>query len=105
MSAAVVFFKPAGIGAIAAPGVGVVRVQETITVPNSTTAAAQEGEAVMVYNGESGAVAVALGTAPDAAATSANGDVTTAGFPVGHSQTSHAFVAKAGQKVSVKAIA
>lgn len=104
MSVTVVFFTPGGIGSINAPGVGSVRIRETLTIPNSTTAAVQEGEAVMVYNGETSGVAVAFGSTPDAAATDKT-SATTAGYPVAPSQLSPTFVPKIGDKVNVKVIA
>jgi hypothetical protein len=70
MTVVVTFVKTQGIeGAYAAPGVGVIRVREDVTVPGTTTNSVQDGEVVIVGNAESNMVAVAFGNEPDAATT------------------------------------
>lgn len=103
MTVTVCFFTPQGIGSVAAPGVGHVRIREDITIPGTTTAAAVPGELVMVCNGEADTVAVALGLTPDGNATAAN-EKTSAGFPVAAGSVSMPFTTRVGDKVSVKAI-
>ena len=99
-----VSFVTAG-GANSAPGIGIkrVRVKEVVSVPGTTTATAIDGEMIVIGNGEASMVAVAIGTAPDAAATAENGAVTTAGYPVGAGQVSDPFIGVAGAKVNIKA--
>lgn len=97
-----VSFVSAGPGANGIVGISRVRVKEVVTIPGSTTATAQAGETIVVGNGESSMVAVAIGTTPDAAAT-AETSATTAGYPVGAGQVSDPFLPVAGAKVNIKA--
>lgn len=103
MSIVVSFFTPKGIGSANAPGVGRVRLRETITVGSTTTGTALEGEWVMIGNNESSMVAAALGSAPNGAAT-AQTEKTTAGFPIAAGGLSMPLEARAGDKVSVVAV-
>lgn len=102
MTVFVSFVKPVGMGSIHAPGIGTIRVRESLTIPNSTTAAFADGETAIVVNGESGYIAVAFGTAPDASA-AAETAATTAGvvIPAGGS---FPIVGPVGAKINVKAI-
>lgn len=104
MAAHVLFFTPRGVGpTVHAPGVGQVRVREAVTVPGTTTAVAQEGEVVMVFNADATNSLVALGTTPDAAATEQTAG-TTAGYPAAPGLFSGPFVPNEGDKVNVKAL-
>ncbi len=97
-----VSFLTAGPGAGGVVGISKVRVKEVVTVPGTTTATALAGEVIVVGNGESSMVAVAIGSTPDAAAT-AETSATTAGYPVGAGQVSDPFLPVAGAKVNIKA--
>lgn len=103
MTVVVSFMKPSGVGSVNSPGVGKVRIRENITVPGTTSASLQDGEVAYVANGEADMVAVALGTAPDAAATASTA-ATNAGTGLG-SGLGLAFVGAVGDKVNVKALA
>lgn len=104
MTVQVIFFTPHGIGPTQhALGVGSVRAREAVTIPGTTTATVQSGEAVVVYNGETGGVLVAHGTTPDATATVETA-VTSCGFPVAAGQGSTPIMANTGSKVNIKAI-
>lgn len=104
MTVIVSFIRPAGLGALNAPGLGACRIRENITIPGTTTATLQPGEFAIVGNAETAMVAIAFGTDPDAAATLATGS-TSAGYPVPAGQNSDPIVAPAGSKINVKAIA
>lgn len=103
MAATIIFFTPKGIGSIEAPGIGTVRIRETLSVPGVSEAVAQRGECAIVYNGDPGVVLAARGTDPDAAALTGT-EATTAGVPVPPTMTSIPLVLNAGDKVSVKAL-
>ena len=101
MPVKVSFMRPGPMGSVNAVAIGACRICETITVPGSTTASAQEGEIVLLVSSESTAVVVAHGTTPDAAAT-AQTAATSAGY--GLSSDSYMPVAvKTGDKISIKA--
>lgn len=102
MTVVVAFIKPGGIGNDAAPGVAECRVSEQITVPGTTTAAAEDGEYVLIVSGEANVIRCAHGKSPDAAATAETHD-TTAGYPIPPLQ-SCAVAVKTGDKVSLKAL-
>lgn len=104
MTVIVSFITPAGIGSVDAPGIGACRIRENITIPGTTSASLLPGEIAIVGNAETAMVAIAFGTSPDAAATSASGS-TSAGYPVPAGQNSDPIVAPAGSKINVKAIA
>jgi hypothetical protein len=105
MAAYVIFFTPKGIGpTVHAPGVGLARVREAVTVPGTTEAKALEGEVVMVFNGDDAVALVALGSTPDASATSAT-TATTAGLPIPAGQMSEVLIPNEGDAVNVKALA
>jgi hypothetical protein len=103
MTVYVSFCQPGSIGSIHAPGVGAIRVRESLTIPASTTATFADGELAIVFNGESAPVFIAFGTTPDAAATAASA-VTTAGVVVAAGGWLP-IVGKAGDKINAKAIA
>lgn len=102
MAVIVSFFKPSGIGSAGAPTIGGCRVMESITVPGTTTATVQDGELVVIGNGESSMVLAAHGTTPDAQAT-AETSATTAGYPVGAGQL-FPTAPKVGDKINIKAL-
>lgn len=104
MTVVVSFITPAGIGSIDAPGLGACRIRENITIPGTTAASLLPGEIAIVGNAEASMVAVAFGTTPDAAATSAT-SASSAGYPVPAGQNSDPIVGRAGDKINVKALA
>jgi hypothetical protein len=76
------FCKARGIdGAYAAPELSEIRKRENITIPATTSNAIEDGEVVIIYNGEANPIAVAFGTAPDADATSSTSS-TSAGLAI-----------------------
>lgn len=103
MTVQVIFFTPRGIASAHAPGVGDIRAREAVTIPGTTTAVAQAGESVVVFNGETSGVLVAHGPTPDATATAAT-MATSAGFPVAAGQISVPIQPATGSKISVKAV-
>lgn len=103
MTATVAFIKtgsPPGV-----PGVAIARVRamETISVPGSTTTTAEDGEMIIIGNGEALMIRAAFGTTPDADATAENGAVTSAGFSIPAGQVSIPIAAVSGAKVNLKA--
>jgi hypothetical protein len=101
----VVSFLTAGSAGAGANGVNRVRAQERVTVPGTTTNTSRVGEIILVGNGETSMVAVAFGTAPDAAATVENPGVTSAGFPVGAGMVSAPITSGDGvSKVNIKIV-
>lgn len=102
MTVVVSFVTPRSVGSIQVQAIGEARVRENITVPGSTTATLQAGEIVIVGNGESGMVAAAMGTTPDAAAT-ASTSATSAGVPVGPGAVI-ALAPEIGEKINIKAV-
>jgi len=103
MSVVVSFLTPKGVGSVSSPGIGDVRVRETLALNGTTTAAANEGEVVIIGNTETSMVFAAFGTTPNAAA-SASTSATSAGFPIGAGQVTGAILLKKGDKVNVKAL-
>ena len=103
MAVIVSFATPKGIGSIHSPHIGAVRAREDITVPGSTTAAAQNGEIAVIANGEASIVAAAFGTTPDAAAT-AETTATSAGFGIPAGAVVMVPL-KTGDKINIKALA
>lgn len=104
MAAHVVFFRAEGLDTNDNPAVGGVRVREVVAIGDTSAALTAQREVVIVYNDESTAILVALGSAPDAAATTSS-DATQAGFPVGPNRHSPPLVGPVGSKVSIKALA
>lgn len=100
----VVSFIVSGTIAASAAGIGRVRAQERVLIPGTTVATALAGETVLVGNGETSMVAVAWGTAPDAAATAESLPATSAGFPIAAGMVGVPFVPGAGAKVNIKAV-
>lgn len=103
MTVVVSFVSQSGLGG-GATGLGRIIAQERITVPGTTSRAAQSGEIVIIGNGESSMVAAAYGTAPDAAATAENLPTTSAGFPIGPGQVAIPFSPGSGNKINIKAV-
>jgi len=101
MPVKVSFMRPGFVGSVSILGLGRCRVSETITVPGSTTAAALDGEIVLLCSTEAVAVVVAHGITPDAAAVVST-PATTAGYAL--APLSIVPVAMlAGDKVNIKA--
>lgn len=102
MTVVVSFIRQAARGSEAS-GVGDVRVREDITVPGTTTATLQAGELVLIGNAETSMVAIAFGTAPDAAAL-AKTTATSAGMAVAAGAVSYPVIPAVGDKINVKAV-
>jgi hypothetical protein len=99
------FITPKGIQALGGPlGMANVRTREDLAPANGTTTnTAQPGEVAYVGNGFTSAVAVASGSVPDAATTTASA-ASSAGFCLGVGQSVMISV-QPGDKVNVKTIA
>lgn len=83
MTVVVNFCKARGIdGAYAAPELSEIRIRENITIPATTSNTIEDGEVVIIFNGEANPVAVAFGAAPDANATTS----TSAGLAIAASR-------------------
>lgn len=95
------FMKPSWAGSVGVMGYGKCRLCETITVPGSSTAAALDGEIILVTSTEAAAVVIATGTTPDAAATAATA-ATTAGMGLEPLST-QIVVVNTGDKINIKA--
>jgi len=106
MTVTVSFVIPSPIagGVWAGAGINRVRVQERLTIGNSTAGATVFGDVVIVGNGEASMIAVAYGTTPDAAALTENLPTTSAGFPIGPGQLGVPLQIPAGNKINAKAI-
>lgn len=102
MTAIVTFVTPKGIGSIHAPTVGAIRIREDVTVPDVTSAAAEDGEVVVVGNSEATMIMVAFGKVPDASAMSST-ENTSAGYPVPAGSNSVPFAVKQGDLIDIKA--
>ncbi len=103
MTITVSFCSPAGIGSVHAPGIGRVRAREDLVVGGTTSSSAAEGEVVLVFNSEATPVAVAFGTAPDAAAVIETGG-TSAGLIVPEGTMGVPLMVARGWKINVKAL-
>lgn len=101
MPVKVSFMRPAFVGDKANLAFGSCRICETLTVPASTTASAQDGEFIVISSTEAATVVCAHGTTPDGAATAETAE-TTAGYPVPPSQV-YIIQPKVGDKVNAKA--
>lgn len=100
----VVSFITGGQISAGASGVRTIRAQERLVIGNTTTNVALVGETVLIGNGETGMIAAAFGTAPDAAALTDNSPVTSAGFPIAAGMVGVPLVPGAGAKINVKAV-
>lgn len=101
----VVSFLTAVAGGAGSNGVYKVRAQERLAIGSTTINTSMVGEIIIVGNGEAGMIAVAFGTAPDAAAT-AESSATSAGFPVSAGAVSAPIVpGNNSSKINVKAVA
>jgi hypothetical protein len=87
-----------------APAIGSIRAREAVAVAGVSTGVAKAGEILILVNTEASAVLVAIGNAPDAAATAAT-TATSAGFYLAAGERSLPIVPATGDKVSVKAAA
>jgi hypothetical protein len=99
----VVSFITGGQITAGASGVKSIRKQERITIPGTTSTATQVGETVLIGNGETSMIAVAFGSAPDAAATDASA-TTSAGMPIGAGMVGVPIVPGAGNLINIKAV-
>ena len=98
------FITPKGLQSIYQPAIANVRTREDLAAANGTSAGtAQAGEVALVGNGTSSAVAVAFGSAPDAATTTATA-TSSAGFCLGAGDKAM-IVVQIGDKINVKTIA
>lgn len=75
----VAFMKPAHAGSINVLALGLCRVSETLSAGTASTNAAQDGEILLLCSTEASTIVVAVGTAPNGAASSAT-PATSAGF-------------------------
>ena len=103
MTVTVSFVKPRGVASLCSPGIGFCRVAEDLALTETTTASREEGETVIVANGETSMIRVAFGTTPDAATGTAT-SATSAGVPI-PAGLSMVFVPVNGDKFNVKALA
>lgn len=101
MTVRIAFVKPKAVDYIGVQLLTGGRALENLTIPASTTATAQESEAVVVINEESSTVMVATGSSPDASKTSSDA-ASSAGVPVAAGATV-IFALNTGDKVNVKA--
>lgn len=84
-------------------GVAGCRVAEDLALNGTTTATALFSEVIIVANGETSMIRVAVGTTPNAAASSSTA-ATSAGVPI-PAGLYQIFVPKPGDKINVKALA
>ena len=104
MAVQVIFFTPQGVGKTnAVQGVGRIRIREAVTIPGTTTATVQNGESVIVYNGEASGVLVAHGSTP-AATTGTETDASSAGLTVPTLSNSLPLEPATGSKIHIAAI-
>ena len=105
MAVIVSFATPRGIGSAHAPGIGPVRAMEVLELggTDATTEAALAGEVAVITNGESDPILAAFGHAPDATATEAVANATTAGVGIAAGFVA-VLVLGAGDKVAVAAL-
>lgn len=104
MPVQVIFFTPQGVGRTnTVQGVGSIRRREAVTIPGETTGTVQNGESVVVYNGETGGVLVAHGSTPLATTTTETA-ASSAGFPVPASMNSVPIEPATGSKIHIAAI-
>lgn len=103
MTVKVSFMTPAGIGSVTAPGIGRVRLTETVALGGVTAGSAAEGEVAYVWNGEADGILAAHGSTPDAVTAAENKD-SSAGIAVPAGQATVLVVAE-NAKISVKAMA
>lgn len=102
MTVVVSYITPARVGG-EDQGIGNITRQERITVPGTTSQPTKTGEVVIIANGESGLVAAAWGSAPDADATDASA-TTTAGCPIAAGQMGIPFAPGGGKLINIKAV-
>lgn len=102
MSVIVSFVTPRGAGSVHAPAIGDCRIRETVPVPGTTTASAQDGELVLICSMEAAVVLAAHGTTPDAQAVAAT-TATSAGYPIPTSGIVPV-IPNEGEKINFKAV-
>lgn len=103
MAVEVAFCRVGNLGGRRGIGIIGVRKRERIALDGTTTTTALDGEMIVVGNQETDMIRIAAGTTPDADATTENGAVTTAGYPLGSGMVSDPIVAVAGMKINAKA--
>ena len=105
MSVKVCFMRPATVGAVGGLAYGTCRASETVSVPGTTQGSAQaaQGEYVLVLSTESTAILMAVGSTPDASA-STETSATTAAMALAPLAEKPVFV-KAGDKLSFASFA
>lgn len=102
MSVYVAFIRTRGVGSLDAPAISDVRKRGTLTLgATDTTNSTEEGEIVLVVNGETSAIFAAFGTDPDGTLTTSTG-MSSAGVPV-PAGGSIALNPPKGSKVNVRA--
>src|SRR5260221_13141469 len=103
-AALVTFSTMRGIGSAYAPGPGSARVRENFaTLPAVTTNTAIDGELAFVCNNSTAAaIACAIGSGPDAAATAASAS-TSAGFAIAPGEVLKISM-RTGEKISLAAL-
>jgi len=102
MAAYVTFFKPSGLGSTHAPTLGLMRAMEAVAAGSTSTGAAQDGEAVHVFNNETTAIYAAVGTTPVANA-AASTAATSAGVVIG-AGAFQVIATHTGDKVAIAAV-
>lgn len=101
MAVIVTLTRPGGLGSISAVGMGRARAMEVVSVPGTTTISLQEGEMAVLMSTETDVVLAAIGSTPDAQATTATG-VTSAGFAIAPG-IPYPVALQAGDKLNFKA--
>lgn len=100
MSIFVSFIRPSGRGF--ATGIKLCRVRETLAINDTTAAVAEDGEMVLIENGETTPVFVAWGSTPDASA-AASTTSTSAGITIPPGAYAFPIEMHIGDKINVKA--
>lgn len=102
MTIVVSIMRPKAIGPDGFPVVGYARIREDLTAGSTTTGTLNNGEVFYLVSTETAAIAVATGTAPDAATTTGTA-ASTAGIPVAPN-IPVTIAAPAGSKLNAKAL-
>lgn len=102
MTVYVAFFTPAALGSPHVTSMRGARVSETVAASATSTGSAADGECVYVANDGAASVYVAIGSAPDATATTSTSATSARvallpGLTIG-------LVAKSGDKISIAAV-
>lgn len=102
MTVTVAFIKAGSPVGAPGVGVGIVRKMQEVAIDATGTFTAEEGEYIIVGNHETSMIRVAFGSAPDADTATAT-SASSAGYPVPAGLNSDPLIAKAGDKVNIKA--